>query len=148
MQLKILCKFIKFKSKQKRNSCIAVMNEHSSSQTQAGSLKNSSSTSICSNYSNAAFPSPVNASERVVRVNRGNFRRMGQIASIFASYSNTKLLEPTSPLNEYLELYTRQLPLLPEEYTIGPFDSAWLDIESDWNKFVGDSYAQVYTEAF
>ncbi|RMZ98317.1 pleckstrin homology domain-containing family G member 5 [Brachionus plicatilis] len=129
-------------SKHKRNSCIAVMNEHSSSQTQAGSLKNSSSSSICSNYSNMAYPSPVNASERVVRVNRGNFRRMGQIASIFASYSNSKLIEAASPLNHFLELYTRQLPKLPEEFAIGKFDPAWLEIEPDWNKFVGDSYAQ------
>lgn len=142
MQLKILCKFINFKSKHKRNSCIAVMNEHSSNQTPAGLLKNSSSTSICSNYSNMPFPSPVNASERVVRVNRGNFRRMGQIASIFASYSNSKLVDTASPLNELLELYTRQLPKLPSEFDI-EFDSALLEIESDWNKFVGDAYAQV-----
>jgi hypothetical protein len=42
-----------------------------------------------------------------------------------------------------LETFFNDLPKLPDELNVHDYDSTLLEIEPDWNKFVGEAYSQV-----
>ena len=46
-------------------------------------------------------------------------------------------------LEKMLDTFVHDLPKLPDELNVNDYDSTLLEIEPDWNKFVGESYSQV-----
>jgi hypothetical protein len=46
-------------------------------------------------------------------------------------------------MNECLNNYLKELPRLPDELNVKSYDPSILEIESDWNKFVGEPFSQV-----
>lgn len=46
-------------------------------------------------------------------------------------------------LSDKLHTYLKELPKMPDELNVKPFDMSILEIEPDWYRFVGESFAQV-----
>ncbi len=46
-------------------------------------------------------------------------------------------------LSEQLSSFMQQLPHVPDELHVVKYEASMLDIEPDWTRFVGDSFAQV-----
>lgn len=42
-----------------------------------------------------------------------------------------------------LDTFVNDLPKLPDELNVNEYDPTLLEIEPDWNKFVGESISQV-----
>lgn len=80
---------------------------------------------------------------------RGNkkLKHIVQISSMFGSMSSSSTaqykIEETSKLSELLNSYLKELPKLPEELNVKTCDPVILDFEPDWNKYVGEAFAQV-----
>ena len=85
----------------------------------------------------------------VQRTNR--MRRITNLSSIFANSSSTSstiaasilIAQNQSRLNDTLSMYARQLPSLPDKYTLCKYDPSILDTDIKWNALVGETFAQV-----
>lgn len=167
----------KLTSKQKRNSCIAVMSEFSTSpisplapQSQQIVVSNATTTTTTStnlrdsigsfqSYVQSTSASSMLASATATITKdpnssgsnkdsisgvRGkkNFKQIAQLSSIFTSASNQlKNIEQTR-LMEKLNSFMKELPKLPDELNVKALDMSILEIEPDWCKYVGESFAQ------
>ncbi len=47
-----------------------------------------------------------------------------------------------STMDKLLENFLVELPKLPDELCISPYEPSTFEIEPDWNKFVGETFAQ------
>lgn len=74
-------------------------------------------------------------------INR-NFRKMANLSGIFHNNSKSKEQNKRDQLERMLETFIVELPKLPEELNVKSCDSVLLEIEPDWNKFVGESFVQ------
>lgn len=52
-------------------------------------------------------------------------------------------LKENNKLAEKLTTYLKELPKLPHELGLKTYEPSILDIETDWNKFVGEATVQV-----
>ena len=50
-------------------------------------------------------------------------------------------------LAEKLNSFMRELPKIPDELNVKPMDMSQLEIEPDWCKYVGESFAQVSSKS-
>lgn len=165
----------KANNKQKRNSCIAVMNDlnsqsHISISGQANAnnsslapspastlnaIASSSVTSIPNNQPSmrdsvnsiqSIIPSQGSTSpaDRSHRTSVKNFRKMSQLTNIFNNYGNANKNKDQlkATMDKLLESFLIELPKLPSELCANHYNPSMFEIEPDWNKFVGDSFAQ------
>ena len=56
--------------------------------------------------------------------------------------------QPKFQLEKCLEGFLNELPKCTDQTNVLAYDAAILDLESDWNKFVGESFAQVNLKIF
>ena len=110
------------------------------------------SSNLASLMSPGASPTDRGTAQRSNRI-----RRITNLSSIFTNNNNT--LTPSAAtvaaaalagqaqakfvLNEILTNYSSELPPLSEKLNLKAYDPSILEIESKWNAFVGDAFAQV-----
>jgi len=69
---------------------------------------------------------------------------MAHLSSIFNSSNISKNKEQfkRDQLEKMLDTFVNDLPKLPDELNVNEYDPTLLEIEPDWNKFVGESISQ------
>lgn len=140
----------------KRNSCIAIMNDSSgkslSALNQSTFHLDATTTTATERFKSAGSPG-TSPTERISSVQRTNrMRRITNLSSIFANSSSTSstiaasilIAQNQSRLNDALSMYSRQLPPLPVKYTLCKYEPSILDnTDIKWNSLVGETFAQV-----
>lgn len=119
------------------------------SNTSQASMNNLSLRDSVSSFQSYLQPNGTQGSsspcDRSQRTSTKNFRKMTQLTSIFVNYNKSKD-QSKAMFENVLEEFLIELPKLPNELSVNNVHPSIYEFEHDWNKFVGESFAQSLTK--